>query len=56
MKGMMAAELTELSACVPYPQSSYAFMFYFLNIRDKILHAEIKGSTTLKIKRARSTG
>lgn len=56
MKGMMAAELTELSACVPYPQSSYAFMFYFLNIRDKILYAEIEGSTSLKSERAGSTG
>lgn len=54
MKGLMAAELAELSACAPYAQSNSAFsfrvfgVFFFLHIMDKIMYAEIKSSTSLK--------
>lgn len=52
MKGLMAAELAELSACAPYTQSNSAFSFrggfFFWYIMGKIMYAEIKSSTSLK--------
>lgn len=45
MKGMMAAELAVLAACVPCPPEQ--FCFYFLYNMDKILYVEIS-STSLK--------
>lgn len=50
MKGLMAAELAEISACAPTPRAVLLLVlgFFLGYIMDKITYAEIKGSTSLK--------
>lgn len=50
MKGLMAAELAEISACAPTPRAVLLLVLggFWGYIMDKITYAEIKSSTSLK--------
>lgn len=47
MKGMTAAQLAELSACIPCPLEQFCFYFYVMLLYE-ILYIEMNNSTYLK--------